>query len=134
VAWVLITSGASGTGNGTVNYSVAPNLGGARTATLTIAGQTFTVTQAAVAPCSYAISPNTQKVEGIASTASVSVSTAGGCTWTAVSNVSWITVTSGATGTGSGTVTFNIAANPGKDRKGTLTVAGKTATVEQNGL
>ncbi len=129
--WILITSGASGTGNGTVNYSVVANLGAARTGTLAIAGQTFTVTQAAVAPCSYSISPGTQKVEAPATTGSVSVTTASHCTWTGVSNVSWITVTSGATGTGNGTVTFNIAANPGKDRKGTLTVAGKTATVEQ---
>ena len=129
--WILITSGASGTGNGTVNYSVVANLGGARTGTLTIAGQTFTVTQAAVAPCSYSISPSTQKVEASATTDSVSVTTASHCTWTAVSNDSWITVTSGATGTGNGTVTFNVAANLGKARKGTLTVAGKTATVEQ---
>lgn len=45
--FITITSGASGTGNGTVNYSVAANAGtGSRTGTMTIAGQTFTVTQA----------------------------------------------------------------------------------------
>ena len=44
--WVGISSGASGTGNGTVTYSVLPNNSGSpRTGTLTIAGQTFTVTQ-----------------------------------------------------------------------------------------
>jgi len=43
--FVTITSGASGSGNGTVNYSVAA-ASSARTGTLTIAGQTFTVTQA----------------------------------------------------------------------------------------
>ena len=47
-SFLTITSGASGTGNGTVGYSVAANAtGSARTGTLTIAGQTFTVTQAA---------------------------------------------------------------------------------------
>lgn len=46
--WITVTSGASGTGNGTVGYSVAANTGTAsRTGTVTIAGQTFTVTQAA---------------------------------------------------------------------------------------
>jgi Zn-dependent metalloprotease len=46
-AFITITSGASGSGNGTVNYSVASNTGtSSRTGTLTIAGQTFTVTQA----------------------------------------------------------------------------------------
>jgi hypothetical protein len=46
-SWITITSGASGSGNGTVTYSVAANTGAARTGTLTIAGQTFTVNQAA---------------------------------------------------------------------------------------
>lgn len=36
----------SGTGSGTVNYSVTPNLGGARSGVIKVAGQTFTVTQA----------------------------------------------------------------------------------------
>jgi hypothetical protein len=48
-----ITAGASGAGSGTVSYSIAPNASGVqRTATLTIAAQTFTITQAAglVAP------------------------------------------------------------------------------------
>ncbi|HEY0172525.1 MAG TPA: M36 family metallopeptidase [Pyrinomonadaceae bacterium] len=46
-AFIGITSGASGTGSGTVTYSVGANAGTtSRTGTLTIAGQTFTVTQA----------------------------------------------------------------------------------------
>ena len=48
-SFLTITSGASGTGNGTVGYSVAANTtGSSRTGTLTIAGQTFTVTQSAL--------------------------------------------------------------------------------------
>jgi Zn-dependent metalloprotease len=46
-SFITITAGASGSGNGTVNYSVASNAStSSRTGTLTIAGQTFTVTQA----------------------------------------------------------------------------------------
>ena len=46
-SFLTITSGASGTGNGSVGYSVAANVTlNSRTGTLTIAGQTFTVTQA----------------------------------------------------------------------------------------
>jgi hypothetical protein len=45
--WLGISSGDKGTGNGTVNYFVLVNkTGRARTGTLTIAGKTFTVTQA----------------------------------------------------------------------------------------
>jgi hypothetical protein len=45
--WIRITSGSSGSGNGTVSYSVAANTSTSqRTGTMNIAGQTFTVTQA----------------------------------------------------------------------------------------
>jgi hypothetical protein len=46
-AWISITAGSSGTGNGTVSYSVAANGASARSGTLTIAGQTFTANQSA---------------------------------------------------------------------------------------
>lgn len=46
--WITITSGSSGTGNGTVSYSVAANTSSSTlTGTITIAGKTFTVTEAA---------------------------------------------------------------------------------------
>lgn len=46
-SWLAVTSGASGVATGWVGYSVAPNTGASsRTATLTIGGQTYTVTQA----------------------------------------------------------------------------------------
>jgi hypothetical protein len=45
--FITITGGSSGSGNGTVTYSVAANTATtSRTGTLTIAGKTFTVTQA----------------------------------------------------------------------------------------
>lgn len=55
-AWITITAGALGAGSGSVTLSVAANTGAARTGTLTIAGRTFTVTQAAAGP-QPAISP-----------------------------------------------------------------------------
>ncbi|HEV2915112.1 MAG TPA: BACON domain-containing carbohydrate-binding protein [Pyrinomonadaceae bacterium] len=51
VTWITVTAGASGTGNGTVSYSVAANTATtSRTGTITVAGKTFTVTQAAAPP------------------------------------------------------------------------------------
>jgi hypothetical protein len=44
--WITITSGAQYSGNGTVTFTVAANIGAARMGALTIAGQTFTVNQA----------------------------------------------------------------------------------------
>jgi hypothetical protein len=54
------------------------------------------------------------------------------CAWTAQSHVSWITITSGASGTGDGFVRISAPANPTTvARTGTLTVAGLTVRVEQ---
>ena len=49
--WITLTSGLSGSGSGPVAYSVAPNTTAAsRSGTLSVAGQSFTVTQAAQLP------------------------------------------------------------------------------------
>jgi Interleukin-like EMT inducer/Putative binding domain, N-terminal/Glycosyl hydrolases family 2, TIM barrel domain len=49
--WLTVTSSSTGNGNGTVSFSVAANTGAnARTGSILISGQTFTVTQAAVPP------------------------------------------------------------------------------------
>lgn len=45
--FITINAGGSGTGTGAVNYSVAANPAAARTGTMSVAGQTLTVTQAA---------------------------------------------------------------------------------------
>jgi len=50
-AWITITAGSSGTGNGTVSYSVSQNTGTKRrTGAITVAARTFTVTQEGTAP------------------------------------------------------------------------------------
>ena len=52
------------------------------------------------------------------------------CPWVAVTLApSWLTITSAAAGTGSGSVTYAVADNPGEPRVGGLTVAGKPFTV-----
>jgi all-beta uncharacterized protein/BACON domain-containing protein len=132
-SWLTISSGASGNGNGSVGFSVAANTGSsARSGTLTVAGQTFTVNQAAPAPsCTYSISPPSQNVSDAASSGSVTVTTTAGCAWTASSNASWLSITSGASGNGNGSVGFSVAANTGGARSGTLTIAGQTFTVNQ---
>ncbi|MBS1787158.1 MAG: pre-peptidase C-terminal domain-containing protein [Acidobacteria bacterium] len=44
--WITITSGSPGSGNGTVNFSITANTGPARMGAITVADQTFTITQA----------------------------------------------------------------------------------------
>jgi hypothetical protein len=64
----------------------------------------------------------------------VAVTAGAGCTWTAVSNVSWITITAGASGSGGGTVSYSVApyGGPPKNRTGTMTIAGLTFSVKQS--
>ena len=61
----------------------------------------------------------------------VAVTAAPGCAWTSTSNAPWLTITAGASGIGNGTVGFNVTPNTLTDRTGTLTIAGRTFTVDQ---
>src|SRR5262245_48547216 len=80
--------------------------------------------------CSFAVSPTSVSAPTGGGTFSVNVTTDAACSWTAASQSDFITITSGASGTGNGTVTFSVAAASGS-RTGTLTVAGQTVTVSQ---
>jgi hypothetical protein len=244
--FLTISAGASSTGNGTVTFAVAANTGAARTATLTIAGTTFTITQsAAVAPtpgvlsaptasspvggqtitvtrpalvvnnasaggnvgtvtyrfevsdlntfpndpvrtftvdavpqgagttswtlnrdlgpdvlwywharatdgattsdysptetfrtqstCSYVISPTNLSINSTSATTAVVVTTGNGCAWTASTASPFITILSGASGSGSGSVVIAIPDNPGPPRTGTVTIAGQSFVVSQAG-
>ncbi|HEX8250720.1 MAG TPA: BACON domain-containing carbohydrate-binding protein, partial [Pyrinomonadaceae bacterium] len=127
--WITITGGNQGNGNGTVSFTVAANTGPARTGTITAAGLTYTVNQAS--GCAYSLSATSANFPAAGGNGSVNVTTASGCAWTAASNVNWISITGGASGSGNGSVTFNVLANPGPERTGTLTIAGQTYTVTQ---
>ena len=134
VAWVTVIAGASGSGNGAVAFSVAANTGSVRTGTVTVAGQTFTVTQAAATaatPCVYAIAPP-----------EAAIAAPGGTGTIAVSARPTVRGRRPATPRGSRSPrapaapetepsAFSVAANPGAARTGTITVAGQTFTVTQ---
>ena len=129
--WITVTSGSSGSGNGTVGFSAAANAGAARSGTILIAGQTVSVTQPAATTCSYTVTPTTRAMPVGGGNSTFSVATAAGCAWTSDSEAGWITITSGESGTGNGTVGFSAAANTGPARSGTLVIAGQDVTVTQ---
>lgn len=131
-SWITLTGNTTGTGSGTVNYSVAANTGGSRSGTISIGGQTFTVNQTG---CSFTLSFATTSFPASASTGSVTVTANGtNCPWTATvpTGTTWVTITSGATGVGNGTVNFALTANTGTaSRSATLTIAGRAFTITQ---
>ena len=132
-AWLTVTSGGSGTGNGTVGYAVTANTGAARTASLTIGGRQFSVQQAAPG-CSVSLSPTSIALTPGIAFRGITVTAGAGCTWTTTNTASWITVTSGLSGTGNGSVFMNIAANnTNAERTAILTIGGQQATITQAG-
>jgi hypothetical protein len=137
VGWITIANGASGTGNGTTEFVIQPNTGPARTGTVVVAGQSITVSQPQAVPaCTYSLTPASRDTNrnGTAGANTFTVIAPGGCAWTAVSDVPWLTVTAGASGVGNGTVAYNVAQNnTNQNRSGTITVAGQKFTVNQGG-
>ena len=86
----------------------------------------------AAVPCAFLVAPLHRDVLWTAGTGEVSVSTGPACAWTAASgSEDFLTVTSDAAGTGSGTVTWAVEANAGVPREGALLVAGRRVTVYQ---
>ena len=81
------------------------------------------------------LTPTSTTVAAAGGTFAVTVSDFTGCTWTATSGASWITISSGASGSGNGTTQVNVAANTTtSSRTGTLSVNGHIVTVTQAGL
>jgi len=135
VPWLTITSNATGTANGTIGFTAKPNDGSARTGHINANGTIATIAQDGFSQssCAYAIDPTVNPdvgVEGGTGTP-IGVTTSPPCSWTASSNVPWITLTSGMAGIGSGKVAWSFLANNGVQRTGTITVAGLTFTATQ---
>jgi|GEM_PF-2977443 lysophospholipase L1-like esterase len=135
VPWMAIASGASGGGNGTIFYDVAPNTGPARSGTIAVASAggtgTFTVWQAAA---TLTLTPNSAALPSRAA-AGRTFAVKAVQAWTATADQPWLAVVGGGFGVGNGTVTFDVQANAGGARAGTITVAlgetTRTFTVNQ---
>ena len=134
-AWIHITGGSSGSGNGTVSFTVATRSStNDRSGTINVAGKTFTITQSGASSCTYSISPSSRSHVASGGTGSISVTSGAGCSWSASSSRSWITVTGGSSGSGNGTVSYSVSNNTSSSsRSGSITIGGKAFTVSQSG-
>jgi len=127
--WLVISSGKSGTGNGTISYTVAPNTGSAaRTGTITVkdstgkAMGTLAVTQAGAV---FTVSADSGSYSKTGGTGGITVAVdRSDATWTAVSSAtSWLVIKSGAKVTGNGSVSYTVAPNTTSlARTGTITL------------
>jgi hypothetical protein len=81
--------------------------------------------------CVSALNPAGQVIPASGGTGNFSVTAPSGCNWTAASTASFITVTSGTSGSGQGTVGFSVAANNGSQRSGAVIVGGQVFSIVQ---
>jgi len=131
--WVSFTSETEKSSSGFVTFDVGQNLSvNSRVATLTVAGLPVTIRQEGL-NSSVSYDSDALGVDG--GMGMITVTTEGNAYWTATSDVSWITVFSGAEGLGDGSVMF--IADPytltSQSRTGSITVAGKKVYVTQRG-
>ena len=138
-AFATITSGNSGTGNGTVNFTVASNTSGGRTANITVANTlgssaNFAATQAGAFTCSFTLTPTSVNFTNAGGTGTIGATQSFSfCLWTAQSN-NPDAVTLGRTSGGFGTtLTYTVAQNTGPDRVLTITFGCQTFTIFQGG-
>ena len=139
-SWLSITSGASGTNSGTINCSFTANTSAStRTATIRVTAASatgspvdVTVTQAQASVPILSIAPSNQSVSKDVSATMFSVSNTGTGTmpWIAtVTSGTWLTITSGSSGTNSGTINCSFTANTSTSaRTATIRITAAGAT------
>jgi len=85
--------------------------------------------------CHYSFEQSSNAYEATEDTGSVKVSAPEGCSWSVISDNTWLTITSGNTGQGNGSVPYSVTENTETtSRKGTFTLEGQTFTVTQEGI
>jgi hypothetical protein len=127
-AW-LSASPTSGTTSAAISYMVESNASVSRTATLTIAGQTFSVEQES--GCAIQLQPATESAGMEMGTLSLELETDQACAWTAAESSDWFS-TATTSGTGASTIVLDVDENVGPLREAdivfTATASGATAT------
>ena len=84
--------------------------------------------------CKPVLTPERQFVPAGGGTFEVAVTIRHDCAWSAVPQAEFVSVTRGASGTGSGVVEYQVAANAGPGRAGRLTISGRSNLIEQVGV
>jgi len=142
-SWLSITSGASGTNSGTINCSFTANTSTtSRTGSIRITASgasgspvDVTVTQVNASQSVLTVNPGSRGVESTSGATTFGVSNTGTGTMVWVSQItsgsSWLNITSGTSGSNTGTITCAFDANTTtKSRTGTIrvTVTGATGS------
>lgn len=134
-SWITISSGAQGTGNGTVSLQVGANTSpNARTGSVTVQSQAYSIFQSGQT-CNFTLTPDSRTFLAAGGSGTVDIQSPSNCSWTAITTAAWVTVTSGTQGTGPATISYTVAANSSGDQRVAQIIAGgQVHTVTQNGI
>ena len=130
-SWITVSGPSTGAGPASVSLVIAANTGGARNVSLTVAGSTVSISQATAA-CTYLNSPTGQFFAAAGGSGTFQVSAHAGCAWTVTNAPAWVTLSGATSGSGAGTVAYQVAANAGLSRQATLSVAGAAYEIDQS--
>jgi len=117
------------TGSVGVNNNTANSITGA----VHIDGTSFTVNQNPGSCADPVFNPTSANFDMNGGLRTIAVTLPSGCSWTAMSNAPWLSVSGNPGGTGSGSTTIYASSNSFSQRTASLTIAGKAITVTQTG-
>ena len=136
VSWISLGSSGSGTGNGSLGFTVAENVNIAPRWGKVAVGDAFAIVTQAGGSGWMTMSPQTGSFTAEGGTGEISVATsAPDLAWAFQSDVPWITDVecSCYQSIGPATLRYIVAANTGPERAGTITASGLVFTVTQQG-
>ena len=81
--------------------------------------------------CLYPLNAGGQAFTPAGGSGSIAIVAPQGCRWTVTGTPGWVTPTSSATGSGNGTLTYQVGVNAAGDRSSAIAIAGVSFTVEQ---
>ncbi len=111
----------------------APATGGVRQPTHAGGTDAFVLRLDPSMTCSISLAPSTLNAPASGGAGTIAVSSGSSCSWSAASQVPWISLSGATAGTGNGSVGYVVAANPGTTRSGTVLVGGHAFAVNQAG-
>lgn len=135
--WITVPPNTSGTLAGSFTYTIGANLClASRTGAIgvgypgTKATAQLAITESG-SPNNLTLSPSTANIGPALTHGKINVSIGTGCPWSAITDVSWLHITSTPQGSGLGSLNYRADANPSSTRTGHILVGPQTFTVTQ---
>ena len=132
VPWMSLASPASGQGEGSIQFTVAPNADPVpRASDLVVEDQRLQVSQEG-RRCEFRLSSTSESVDAAGGERTIQVTTGSPqCRWTSTADVPWIAIAPTGEHSGTGAITFRVEPLTGPERTGTIVVAGAMVRVDQ---